>query len=291
MGLQKRKSIAAYTEASTNYYRTTAYGNKVAIPSEVDILVAGTSCVDFSSLNRWGRALEDGGESGQTFYAFIYYIAKYRPAICILENVQNAPWHDIIALLTNNLTNANKKIQEAYEGIWKDGDKAYAAAFAKLDSKDYYIPHTRQRGYAIAIDRRRHDDADNAVQVWVQKMNDLQRQASSPAQSFLSNDDARLNHFQSSAPPARRVCVRPDWTLCFARNQNFRVVSDIGSRRPLTRWVSGGSCVGPDHWDLAYVRAQSERTWDLLDISHLRNAKRGFDDCYKSYDSRHDGVC
>ena len=264
--------------------RTTAYGTKVPIPSNVDILVTGTSCVDFSKLNRWNKGLDDGGESGQTFFAFIDYIAQYRPAICILENVQTAPWDDIVAILTNDLSKASVKIRNAYKNIWNANDKAYAAEFAKIDTKKYYIPHTRQRGYLVAIDRRRYKDAGNAAKEWAQKMKRLQRQASSPAECFLMNDVTRLNEIQASAIPRQKARNKLDWTICCARNQNFRESISIGSQRPLTRWVHGGSCSGPDHWDLAWIRSQPERTWDGLDICHLRNAQRGFDDCYKTYD-------
>lgn len=200
--------------------------------------------------------------------------------------MQLAPWRDIVALLTNDLGKASSKIQEAYKNIWKADDKAYAAEFAKIDTKNYYIPHTRQRGYLIAIDRRRFDDADKAVKVWAQKLKDLQQRASSPAECFLMDNVARLNETQASALHGKKTRTEFDWSLCFARNQNLREEIDIGSQRPLTQWVSGGSCKGPDHWDFDWIRCQPERTWDAIDICHLRNAKRGFDDTHKTYDSR-----
>lgn len=46
---------------------TTAYGAQVEVPSGVDLLVAGTSCVDYSNLNNEKKDLDDAGESGQTF--------------------------------------------------------------------------------------------------------------------------------------------------------------------------------------------------------------------------------
>lgn len=197
-----------------------------------------------------------------------------------------------MAILTNNLQKASAKVRNAYKNTWKADDKAYAAEFAKIDTKNYYIPHTRQRGYLIAIDRRRHQDAENAVQRWAQKMIQLQRPASSPVDYFLSDDVIRRHDFSGSARYNRYSRTKQDWTVCSARNQNLRESMNIGSQRPLTRWVIGGSCSGPDHWDLGWMRVQPERTWDALDICHLRNAQRGFDDCYKTYDSsRHDGIC
>lgn len=50
-----------------NEYATTAYGASVKVPGNVDLLVAGTSCVDYSNLNNQKKGLEQKGESGNTF--------------------------------------------------------------------------------------------------------------------------------------------------------------------------------------------------------------------------------
>ena len=48
---------------------STAYGGAEDIPPDVDILIAGFSCVDFSNLNKWNKTLHETGESGDTFRA------------------------------------------------------------------------------------------------------------------------------------------------------------------------------------------------------------------------------
>ncbi|KAK5239810.1 hypothetical protein LTR16_011481, partial [Cryomyces antarcticus] len=105
---------------------TTAYGAKIPVPGDVDLLVAGFSCVDFSALNNRSKDLDDRGESGDTFNAVLAYANKWRPSIVVLENVSNAPWDDIQELL--------EKID-------------YACAWQRVDTKDYYLPQTRRRGY------------------------------------------------------------------------------------------------------------------------------------------------
>jgi site-specific DNA-cytosine methylase len=46
----------------------TAYGSLVDVPGmNVDILIAGTSCVDYSHLNNAKKGITDKGESGDTF--------------------------------------------------------------------------------------------------------------------------------------------------------------------------------------------------------------------------------
>ena len=46
---------------------STVYGSGRNVPLDIDILVAGFSCVDFSSLNKNRKTLLDQGESGATF--------------------------------------------------------------------------------------------------------------------------------------------------------------------------------------------------------------------------------
>lgn len=50
-----------------NEYATTAYGASVKVPGNVDLLIAGTSCVDYSNLNNSKKEIDQKGESGNTF--------------------------------------------------------------------------------------------------------------------------------------------------------------------------------------------------------------------------------
>ena len=249
----------------------------------MDILIAGFSCVDFSNLNGKKLELSDGGESGDTFRACIEYVAKYRPAICIFENVRSCPWDKIKAILANQMDELTERERSVF-GVWEADDPAYAAQMAPVDTKEYAIPHTRQRGYMIAIDRRRLGNADSAVEDWLRILKALRKNASCPFESFLFDDDQARHDMIS---PRARHFSELDWSLCHARNQDYRSDQGLGFERPLTRWVEGGSCTSPDFWDLDWVRSNTERIWDALDICHLRNAMKGFDDCYKTYDTQH----
>ena len=57
----------------------------------VNILVAGTSCVNYSNLNNEKNTIEETGESGQTFCGLEDWILKEQPPIVLLENVKSAP--------------------------------------------------------------------------------------------------------------------------------------------------------------------------------------------------------
>ncbi|KAI2469441.1 hypothetical protein F4781DRAFT_431325 [Annulohypoxylon bovei var. microspora] len=151
----------------------TAMGSLETIPSDLDILISGCSCVEFSALNTSKKtgytadhlraehghivelASKDGyndgehgrinaffneclkvthnmGSSGQTFFSMLSYIRDYRPKVVILENVMGAPWAE------------TEKVWFPFFG--------YSAFHVKLDTKDFYLPQTRNRGYLIALD-------------------------------------------------------------------------------------------------------------------------------------------
>ena len=59
----------------------TAFGALVDVPcarGDADILVAGTSCVDYSTLNNEKKGLNDGGESSQTFFGMFEWVKKVK---------------------------------------------------------------------------------------------------------------------------------------------------------------------------------------------------------------------
>ena len=60
------------------------------------LLIAGTSCVDYSNLNNQQQDIEANGESGRTFRGMLQWVKKNQPAIVILENVCSAPWDKVV---------------------------------------------------------------------------------------------------------------------------------------------------------------------------------------------------
>ncbi|KAJ7879940.1 hypothetical protein B0H14DRAFT_2707965 [Mycena olivaceomarginata] len=96
----------------------TAYGALAPVPGDVDLLVAGTSCVDYSNLNNVKQGLDAKGESGQTFRGMLSWVKQHRPPLVILENVCSAPW---------------QRVAEEFEKI------GYSAKFSRFDTKFYYI--------------------------------------------------------------------------------------------------------------------------------------------------------
>ncbi|TFK64107.1 hypothetical protein BDN72DRAFT_963450 [Pluteus cervinus] len=242
----------------------TAYGSLAPVPGDVDLLVAGTSCVDYSNLNNQKQDIDASGESGRTFRGMMSWVQQHRPPLVILENVCSAPW---------------PKVQSYFEQI------GYSATFSRVDTKQYYIPHTRTRVYLLAVNKKNSSIPDEWKDYVTQK---LKRPASSTLDAFLlPTDDPRIHHarqklVQESYNALDRRTGRTDWGRCESRHQRARLEENLGSKRPLTSWDEGGFCKLPDFAWGDWGIGQVERVWDLMDISLLRSAVKGVDPSYKT---------
>ncbi|KAK5628651.1 hypothetical protein RRF57_004366 [Xylaria bambusicola] len=289
----------------------TILGDHCDIPRDIDLLVAGTSCVDFSSLNsqktnsvklmsrgttlfkEWKASDQneankktktapplrenffdefrdwlDGitptqiqaakcGESSLTFLSTLCYIKNHRPKLIILENVCNAPW-------------------DAVCGLYLPG-VGYAATHVSVDTKDYYIPQTRNRGYVVAVDRQIFgDSADAIVKEWETQLAGLKRAASTPLQHWLlsSNDPLTMRARQDESEKTIANSLRPrqeaDWGRSKKRHRRVRRLLGLGKSRPLTAWGLAG-CESPyDRLDKLFIKSQNSRALDCVDIYYLQ---------------------
>ncbi|CAE6454320.1 unnamed protein product [Rhizoctonia solani] len=248
---------------------TTAYGALVDVPGNVDLLVAGTSCVDFSNLNNARQGIDAGGESSNTFHGMLNWVKRHRPAVVILENVCSAPWQEIVLKL--------KSID-------------YAAQPARFDTKQYYIPHTRTRGYCVAFDSRAAKanglSASELSTDWLQRVKGMARPASCPLDTYLlEGDDPRISRARAKLVQdagVDRRASKTDWGRCESRHQKERFNKELGSKRPMTGWDESGFCQPPDYAWGDWWKTQVERVWDLSDILYLTFAQKGIDPLFKS---------
>ncbi|KAE8365378.1 hypothetical protein BDV27DRAFT_156971 [Aspergillus caelatus] len=238
----------------------TAYGSLEKVPRNPDMLIAGFSCVDFSSLNNKRKTLDDSGESGGTFWGILGYAKRYRPRIVVLENVRTAPWG---------------KIAEAWGGI------DYFACHAEVDTKAYYLPQTRERGYMFCVDRQRmreHGLEETTMADWVKILSQFKRPASSPAGMFLMDpDDRRLEQIENDMTTRLASHTVYNWERYQFRHQNYRMNMGLGYRRPFTRSQEDGSSQMPDFTWQPWLRSMPERVWDTLDANFLRKLVEGYD--------------
>ncbi|KAF2108709.1 hypothetical protein BDV96DRAFT_504071 [Lophiotrema nucula] len=235
---------------------TTAYGAEVDIPGQLDILIAGFVCKDLSRLNSRQKSLEDGGESGDTFNAVYSYTKNFRPSVVLIENVMN----------TNAFWNT-------FEAKWNR--IGYTSEWLICDTKDYYLPQTRNRMYMIAINKDLHGPgAEDSVKAWKEVMVKLRRPCSSPFSAFLSEDTTQSSHIARAS--------EVNWDLCKLRYDRIRSEERLGNKRPLTQWAENGTVHPPDVANHQWYRSQTSRVWDAIDIAYLQAARAGFDALYKT---------
>ncbi|KAK4574111.1 hypothetical protein LTR86_001872 [Recurvomyces mirabilis] len=231
---------------------TTAYGSKVAIPLHADIVIAGTSCVDYSIQNNKKKGINDGGESGQTWFGALAYCKAVRPPIIIFENVIHAHW--------NQMLNYYRDIGYVCEGV-------------KVDTKDYYLPQTRQRGYMVCFDQTKLPAEEIAQGQWQAHMQNMKRMASSPISDFMMNTNDLHRHTRPQArddDQQREV----DWSACELRHVQYRAKEKLGAARPFTRWQEGGSMAVPENGSNIWFTKQVDRVKDTIEGTHLSTARK-----------------
>ncbi|KAL6244903.1 hypothetical protein RBB50_008431 [Rhinocladiella similis] len=250
------------------YLPRTAYGAPAHPPRNVNLLIAGASCVDFSSLrSNKGRPLFDptgqqGGESSATFAGVFAYVEVYRPNMIILENVEGADW-----------TSASERFQEI----------RYHCQVVKVDSINFYVPQTRNRVYCIVIDMdqaaRVNLNLGQATKDWVQLFAYFQKRATSPYPSFLLDDsDPRLILEKAKDLSVASIASSQDWEAGRKRHYVKRTELQLGYGNPYTQMKEHPPCNMDDYVSQTWAMSQTERVLDLLDIHYLKNAvsaKRG----------------
>ena len=231
--------------------RTTAYGALAPVPGDVDLLVAGTSCVDYSNLNNEKQDIDANGESGRTFRGMMSWVKNHRPPLVILENVCGAPW---------------EKVVDYFERC------GYSASYLRVDTKTFYIPHTRTRVYLLAVDQKR----SSLPPEWKTLIGELKRPASSTLDAFLlPSDDPRIHQARQKLAREAHQTIggtrgRTDWNRCESRHQRARLDEQLGTKRPLTSWEEGKCSLQM----CVILVSYSDRRW-LLQAAGLRLERLG----------------
>lgn len=197
----------------------------------------------------------------------VKWIRRAQPKIILLENVSGAPWDQKVRLLS---------------------DIGYSATFTRIDTKQYYIPQTRQRGYLFAI-RSSKKKNDPRPAEWMDLVKSLKRPASASLDAFmLPNDDPRVLRgrakltAESLNASGENRAGRTDWTKCETRHQRCRSTEQLGDQRPLTEWSETTTVTMPGFAWNDWTGAQVNRIHDLMDINTLRMAQMDMDCTYKT---------
>ncbi|KAI1091338.1 SNF2 family N-terminal domain-containing protein [Rostrohypoxylon terebratum] len=109
------------------------------------------------------------GSSSKTFFSMLSYIKDHRPKVVILENVLGAPWGE------------TRDVWFPFLG--------YTAYHIKLDTKDFYIPQTRMRGYLIAMDNEVFAKGRTYLKKEPKKEDDSKKKALSAAEKQAREEE------------------------------------------------------------------------------------------------------
>ena len=197
------------------------------------------------------------GESSITFLSTVCYINNHRPKMVILENVQMAPWDAICDLFLHAID--------------------YAATHVSVDTKDYYIPQTRNRGYVVAVDRQIFgDSAQYVIDEWKTQLVAMKRAASTPVQQWLlsPHDPLTIRARQDESEKTIANSLKPkqesDWSRSKKRHSRVRRLLKLGKGRPMTAWGLGGYEKPYDRLDRLFIKSQNNRALDCTDIYFLQ---------------------
>ena len=208
------------------------------------------------------------GESARTFFAAVKLITVIRPKLIILENVMGAPWQMYTEQLFPRV--------------------CYVARWAKLDSKEFYLPQTRQRGYLVAVDAMRFgvEQATKIAAEWEARLSDCKRAPSASVSDFLrpADDPATI---QARADMESKTPNNSEWALCSLRHADARQKNGIRrDHNPFShKTMRNGRLVHtafPSHSWLEFWRHQAARVIDLMDIAFAVASHGQTDVSYKT---------
>ena len=104
---------------------------------EVDLIMHGSPCQDFSLAGKLAGGDEGSGTRSSLMYETIRIVEKLRPKYVIWENVKN--------LLSK------KHIHNFENYLHRLNDLGYTNSYQVLNSKDYEIPQNRERVFTISV--------------------------------------------------------------------------------------------------------------------------------------------
>lgn len=132
----------------------------------------------------------------------------------------------------------------------------YHATYELVDTKEYYIPHTRKRGYLVAFKKEPAIEgakpmSEKALDKWKNMVEQLKRPAAAILDAFMfDNLDPRVLKGRarlSAADEADNSVTK--WEKCQTRHQFARASEELGEKHPFTGADSGNTTVPPFAWN------------------------------------------
>ena len=233
-------------------------GAKRNVPSNIDVLIAGTECVDFSSLSSSRKALDDpDGKSGKTFWATQKLAKKDTPPIVILENGHLCPANEM---------------KKAFEEI------GYVAVHTKICSSHYLLPQSRKRAYFLFL----HKDKARLLPSctgddWIETMERL----GPKRQSAKTNDGINWTAFLTSDHATKKPRKKSGRSASLADSLGSKWLAEIVAiemKEGLTPHdAEGGRPYSDATKDTLALQHLSDRAKMRLDVQCKRAMKAGID--------------
>ncbi|KAG7055368.1 SNF2 super family protein [Colletotrichum scovillei] len=289
----------------------TASGAMADIPLGIDILIAGSSCVDFSSLNYAKNDKKKKSGLNKLFERFkgrgVSAIQQDDPMASqvvdglqqIFESIKDEKGESTKTFLSILmyahahrpkiviLENVTRAPWDQFKKFWLPSI-GYEAAYVQVDSKNFLVPQTRQRKYLLGVDARYYGNkAEQIVNTWVKLMDVTQWFKNPPdlKKFLLPPSDPRV--LQTRFQLERTLLSRPKRDVeavhCAADHRSARRKEELGTSNPYTRMDDRGN-VQPreDTWQ-GVISVYTWRMQDLLDIEYLRAQKKGYDFTHKMF--------
>ena len=129
-----RQSYLANHEAPIVFYEDVCDLDAKAYAGQIDILIGGSPCQDFSIA---GQRAGENGERGNLIWQFYRVVSEARPSVFVYENVKG--------FLSINGGKSYQRFLDALRGL------GYHCHAEVLNTKDYGIPQNRERLYIVGF--------------------------------------------------------------------------------------------------------------------------------------------
>lgn len=286
---------------------------------EVDLFIAGTSCVDFSSLNsRKTKEFEKLAKANNKWKE-LYSGIKKNGGDLSLDDLRDEDWRLCIdsmlsktganrtstttfASAMNYLKERQPKIvifENVHGAPWASTIDyvfpltGYTAQIVALDTKNYYLPQTRLRKYVVAFNHRFFglEAAQKLCNDFNGTVQGLERKYSSTVTDFLlPSNSHELHRARNEMEVASQSTQEKDtdWSFSRSRHTQFRRAQGIPDERPWIQWRENGSSNAPAKMWKPWEAPLPNRVKDLLECFYQlgmggKNLKHGkYDAAYKA---------
>lgn len=130
----RQSYLANHEIDETKFYRDVTELDARPYAGQIDILVGGSPCQDFSIA---GQRAGENGERGNLIWQFYRVVSEARPSVFVYENVKG--------LLSIDSGKSYQRFTDALRGL------GYHCHAEILNTKDYGIPQNRERLYIVGF--------------------------------------------------------------------------------------------------------------------------------------------